>query len=424
MVKIRKAYELGKFLGEQVLIRGWVSEIDESKRHMIIRDGTGYTRVVFDPDVYKGVPKVGRESIVLIEGIVLNVKDKNPLLNASSLKPLKFSVDYPPQELSEPENRHLYITNPKIIAINNIKNTVIKTIREYFDEKGYREIPFPTAITKIAPENPLTRFDIRFHDHLAYLTQSTKPYLEVAMKMYEKVWTLAHTYRKEKIISRKHLSEFTTIDIQEAFSDSEYMMNLLEDMFCVSVNTVVEENTQELETLERDISKLRVKPPLRKIGYEKARNIINRAYKTEKDKDLKMEWGRRFDSNEEDMLTAHYPFPFFVYGFPETSTPFYIKPDQENPKLSRFFGLYAHIAGNIATGGEVIDDYETIRERMIELRFPHEFWSWYADLRRSGYPENSTAGIGLERMLMYLTGSKNITDMVLFPRVYGQSPVP
>ncbi len=429
MLETYKAREIltGEYEGKQVLVRGWVYRIihRDGTISWVIRDGTGFIQAKIDKELYNKASKIGRESAVKIGGTVFS-KNKTPQIRISSLEVLSPSENYPsPEEISKLENRHLQVREQKKRATIIIMNTAVNAIRDYLNKEGFTEI-FPSTITKMAAEDPTTLFGLRYFDQTAYLSQTVQPYLEALLPSLEKVWSLVPTYRKEEKASRKHLSEFWTVEIQQAYSNLDDTIRLNEELFSETVRTVADVNSKELETLGRDLSTLYVKPPLKRITYDEAIKILDEAQKIEieRGKKFKVEWGRGFDLYEEDILCEVFGVPFFVTGYPVRARPFYMKPDPERANITKSFDLFAPISGEVATGSEVITDYELLRDRIIKKELPPLAYKWYVDLRKFGVVERSGLGMGLERALMYITGLPDIKDVSLFPRVYGESPIP
>ncbi len=431
LYKVREILEGEYKPGEDVAVKGWISEINKDNWTMIIRDGTGLIRVSFNhPKYTEPFPEAGRESVVLIQGAV-NPKEKPPLINASYHDLLKPSVDYPsPEEISLPKNRHLRIRYPEMRAKIKIWNTAEDAIRVYLKERGFEKIPTP-SITTMAAENPFTLFPITYFDYYAHLAQTGKPYLDAAVPQFENVWSFVPTFRKEQIKSRRHLSEFRTVEILQANSSYKDMMRLTEDLFLKTIRTVADERPKELEILERDSSVLKRdiqvppdEPLFMELTYNEAMASLKKAYKKQKKEGFEMESGRRFTQAEEDMLCDVTGAPFFVRDFPSRIRSFYIEPHPKNPELSKSFDLIAPISGELATGGQMITDYELLKERITEHGFLRPYYNWFLDLRKFGEVETSFVGIGFERLLMHITGSENITDVSPFPRTYGENPIP
>ena len=418
----------GQYEKPQVSIKGWVYHITNENGNIswIIRDRTGFIQVILDKEQlsekYTQVFNIRRESAVRINGTVL--QDNPPKIKANYLDVLSLSQDYPPlEEISKSEYRYLQLREPKKRATTIIMDTAANVIRAYLKDKGFTEL-FPPTITRMAAEDASTLFDLMYFEEPAHLIQTTQLYLEANLPVFENVFSLIPTYRKEKEKSSKHLSEFYTVEVQQAFATSDDMMELLEDLFVTTVKTITEVNPEELKTLGRDPSKFELNTPFRRFTYDESIEILNKASRIEKGEEVKVDWKKGFSSYQKSILSESGVQPFSITDFPVTARTIFMKPDSQKSDIAKSFDLIAPISEEVASGGEIITDHDLLLERIKHKELPIARYKWYLDLMKHGVVEHAGFGAGLERLLMYPTGLTSIRDVSLFPRFYGESPEP
>src|SRR3954451_10634138 len=167
------------------------------------------------------------------------------------------------------EHRHLWLRSSRQTVILQVRHTVEKAIRDYFDEGGFTLVDAP-IFTPAACEGTSTLFEVPYFDlGKAYLTQSGQLYMEAAAMALGKVYSFGPTFRAEKSKTRRHLIEFWMLEPEMAFATLDDVMALEEDMLEHVVGRVLEERKEELKTIGRDISKLeKIEPPFPRISYD------------------------------------------------------------------------------------------------------------------------------------------------------------
>ena len=234
---------IGKYLGQEVTIQGWVyNHTHKGKLHFImLRDGTGIIQAVVFRDTvgeaaFDASLQLSLESSVTITGTVS--EDKRAKggfeLQAKELTILQIAPEYPisPKEHGIDflmENRHLWLRSTLQHAIMKVRHEVIKACRDYFDELGFTLIDAP-IFTPAACEGTTTLFETNYFDSKAYLTQSGQLYMEAAAMAFGKVYCFGPTFRAEKSKTRRHLTEFWMIEPEMAFCDLEQDMQVAEGL--------------------------------------------------------------------------------------------------------------------------------------------------------------------------------------------------
>ncbi len=220
------------------------------------------------------------------------------------------------------------------------------------------------------------------------------------------------TFRAEKSKTRRHLTEFWMLEPEVAFLDLDGTMDLMEDMICYLVNRILEKRQPELETLERDIAKLKaVKKPFPRITYREALEILKNAGKI-------VEFGDDFGGDEETVISQAFNTPVMIHRFPAKIKAFYMKRAPENSELALGVDMIAPEGyGEIIGGGQREDDLAILEQRIKEFNLPRDAYSWYLDLRRFGSFPHSGFGLGLERTVAWICGLKHVRETIPFPRL-------
>ena len=250
--------KLKDHIGEEVTLKGWLYNSRSSGKLVFpqLRDGTGIVQcVVFkgnvSEEVFEQAKSLGQESSIIVHGTVkeddrstigveIDVKDLEVVQNAS---------DYPitPKEHGTEflmDNRHLWIRSKKQHAVLRVRHTVIKAVRDFFDEKGFILADTP-IFTPAACEGTTTLFEVDyFGDDKAYLTQSGQLYNEATAAAFGKSYAFGPTFRAEKSKTRRHLTEFWMVEPEVAYATYEDMMDLGEEMILYIVKNVLLETTR------------------------------------------------------------------------------------------------------------------------------------------------------------------------------------
>jgi asparaginyl-tRNA synthetase len=351
---------LGQFEGQDVIIKGWLyNKRSSGKLHFLqIRDGSAEVQaVVFKGDVsdemFDAADKITQESSVEILGTVKK-HDRSKLgyeLSVKEVKVIGESVDYPitPKEHGVDflmKNRHLWLRSPRQRAIMVIRNRIIKSVRDFFNNKDFMLVDAP-IFTPAACEGTTNLFETDYFDQKAYLSQSGQLYMEAAAMAYGNVYCFGPTFRAEKSKTRRHLTEFWMVEPEMAFCNIEQDMDMAEEFVEYIVQQVVEHCKDELETLERDVSKLEnIKRPFPRISYDEAIEILHK-------KGNDTPWGEDFGGDEETLISQEFDRPVMIHRYPMECKAFYMKQDEQNPKVAKCVDMIAPEGyGEIIGGGQ------------------------------------------------------------------------
>jgi len=417
--------DISNFKDKEVEIRGWVFNKRSSGkvRFLLIRDGTGLIQgTIFsskkDDLLFKKFDTLTQESSLIVRGLVK--EDKRAPggfeLTIKDVEILQIADEYPitPKAHSTPflmEHRHLWLRSQKQHAILQIRTELIKTIRDFFDDRGFRLMDTP-ILTPSACEGTTTLFETDYFDQKAFLSQSGQLYNEATAMAFGKVYCFGPTFRAEKSKTRKHLIEFWMVEPEVAFATLEDITELGEDLVVYIMERILEQNKKELEVLERDTKPLeRIKKPFPRLTYDEAQKML-------KKKGSKMEWGDDFGAPEEALISEIFDLPVCITRFPAKIKAFYMQPDEKRPELVLGVDMLASEGyGEIIGGGQRIHDLDLLEKKIKEFKLSREDYEWYLDLRKYGSVPHSGFGLGIERMLSWICKINHIRETIPFPRL-------
>ncbi len=405
--------------GSVVELKGWIANKSSmgSLIFITLRDGSSYIQLVgkknfTDKESLEKMEKVTIESAVSIKGKLRIdprapngrevIIDKFDIIALAEEWPITKSVIRSSRFLYD--NRHLSIRGKKASSILKIRSEFITASIEFFIKQGFTLITAPT-IVGTAVEGGATLFDVDYFGKKAYLTQSAQLYEEAAICSFGKVFTVQPAFRAEKSKTAKHLTEFIMIEAEVAFNTQEDNLRLQEDMLNYVASKIVENRSYELSLLERRFEV--PEKPFPRISYDEAREISIKH-------GIEFEWGEDIPSEAEKIISKQFDKPFFITGYPVSARSFYHKANG-NITLSADM-IAPNGFGEIASGGQRIDDYNTLLARIREHNLPIESFRWYLDLRRYGMPPHAGFGIGVERSIRWICNLKHIRAASLFPR--------
>jgi len=430
--------EAEEHLGEIITLAGWVSRTRDLKkiRFIVLRDRTGEMQVVVKPDSKEMFElPLGREDVIAVTGKAVRsnvanaglefVPDSIDVVNKSE-QPLP--VDILENKKSDLDTRLNYrfldFRSPTSNAIFTIQNTLVTAFRGYLTGNGYMEFQ-PPCIIGSASEGGADLFAIPYFDKMAFLAQSPQLYKQMCAISFEKVFTITPIWRAEKFNTPTHLNEVRQMDIEQAFSNDETVMRVLERVLAHMLKETKEKAAEQLELLGREL----VVPelPLRRVTYTEAIEMLQGEGET-------ILWGDDFTKTQEKLLTELVgQEAFFLKDWPGAQKAFYAMPyNKENEADAKYLEA---TYGNVEMGDKIVRAFDclysgieissgTMRIHLPELlaeriRYkglnPDNF-EYYIGAFRYGAPPHAGWSIGMERITMTVTGQDNIRECCMFPR--------
>jgi aspartyl-tRNA synthetase len=405
-------------VGQQVRVGGWIEDIRDIGRlaFVTIRDVTGLCQVIVTGGNLQSALQAARQSAVTVTGIVQESKARDfPV----ELKVSEFTVltealhPLPIDPTGRVESaidkrldaRALDLRNPRVAAIFRLRSAGLKIIRDALTSQGFIEVTTPKIIGSASEGGAnLFAFDY-FGKRKAYLAQSPQLYKEQLMVGLDRVFEIGPYFRAENSHTVRHLSEFTSIDIEAAFLDYEDVMDILEKVVRKVATELHEKHRADLQAADS-----------KEISVSKIDRLTYGQCLEELAKDgEKLQFGDDLSDSALRRLGELHPGFYFITDWPLKLKPFYIHGKEGNPQLSKSFDLqYSYL--ELASGGRRLHDPTTLRSRLLEQGLNPTSFEDHLKVFDWGMPPHSGWGLGYDRLMMVLTASQNVRDVVLYPR--------
>lgn len=421
--------ESPKYNEQEVTIGVWLANKRSSGKiaFLQLRDGTGFMQGVVvkndvSEEIFQTAKNLNQETSLYVTGkIVEDSRSKFGYeMQVSNIEVISEAHDYPitPKEHGTEflmDHRHLWLRSRKQHAIMKVRNEIIRSTYEFFNENGFVKVD-PPILTGSSAEGTTELFHTEYFGEEAYLSQSGQLYLEAAAMALGKVFSFGPTFRAEKSKTRRHLIEFWMIEPEMAFVEHEESLEIQENYVAFVAQSVLKNCQLELDVLERDTSKLEnIKAPFPRISYDEAIELLK-----EKGFD-DIEWGDDFGAPHETAIANNFDKPVFIINYPKDIKSFYMKPHPERDDVVLCADLIAPEGyGEIIGGSQRIDDLELMQQRYEEHGLTGPAYEWYLELTKYGSVPHSGFGLGLERTVAWLTGVEHIRETIPFPRLINR----
>jgi aspartyl-tRNA synthetase len=409
--------------GAEVTLFGWVQEIRDlgGIRFVILQDREGTIQVTVPkkkvtPEVLSksdalqkrysiGVKGTVKKTSMSPRGFEVLPKEIKILGTATLQLPIDITGKTPANIEARLDARALDLSQEPNIAAFKIQHSAVEAIRGFLFEKGFLEVHTPRIIAS-ATEGGAELFAVDYFGEKAFLAQSPQLYKEQLVMSLEKVFEVGPFFRAEESRTRRHLSEFVSVDIEQAFADAETVMALLENLVQHTCKAVKENCSKDLEVLKH---KLRVpEVPFKRLTYDEVLSDL-------KKEGVEVPWGEDIPTEAFRVLGKLYPTFYFITDWPTHSKAFYIKPRDDNPDLCEGFDLMWRWV-ELVSGGTRISEKDLLVSRLKEKGLKPEAFKYHLQAFDYGMPPHAGWAIGLERLTMMLTGKKNIREVTFYPR--------
>jgi aspartyl-tRNA synthetase len=406
--------------GTQVTVMGWVLTIRGHGNISFgtIRDKNGDLSIVAKkgdcPDeIREKISSLKAHSSIAITG---NVKASEKAPSGFEIIPTELRVfsdveKIPPFEPTVKtvknidtrlEVRPIDLRRDVLQHIFKTRSLVLKSIRDYFGNQNFVEINTPKMIAT-ATEGGAALFPIFYYNKEAFLAQSPQLYKEQLTMSFEKVFEIAPIFRAEPSRTNRHLAEAISIDLEEAFVDYNDVMNRIEEIIKVSIQTA---NDYAKDNPDSGFPEIIVPETIPRYTYDELVDKMQKA-------GAKTEWGDDlYPSNLKKIGLDGF---YFITDWPLAPKPFYVKDSKSNPKVSESFDLmYGDL--ELSSGSTRIEKRNELAERMKNKGMKTDAFEYHLGAFDYGVPPHAGCGIGLERLIMVLTGTENIRDTTFYPR--------
>lgn len=436
------------YIGKTVQVSGWVKNFRESKTtsFLEINDGSTFKSLQIviqktentkiNADTMDGVMHLG--VAVLVSGVVVsayhNADDAE--INAEKITIIgDCASDYPIQKKKTSLEflrtiPHLRMRTNTFMAMFRVRNALSMAIHHFFQEQGYFYIHTP-LITGGDAEGAGESFQVVAPDYQgdffgapASLTVSGQLEAEEAAMALGRVYTFGPTFRAENSNTTRHVAEFWMIEAEAAFTNLDGIIDVARDMIKSIIREVLKTCPDEMAFFDNFyenglVEKLQqvADNAFAQVDYTEAIEILQKSGKTF---NYPVQWGMDLQTEHERYLTDEYfQKPVFVVNYPRDVKAFYMKQNADGKTVAATDLLVPGV-GEIIGCSEREADYDKLVAAMQARKMNLDNYHNYLDLRHYGSVPHSGFGLGLERMLMYLTGITNIRDTQLHPRAVGE----
>ena len=428
MIQIRTS-DVRAHIGENVRVHGWLNSVRRlgGISFAVVRDGWGTIQAVSESESWLAPlteAGAGVESVVVIDGTVVasqqapgGVELQNPVLEV--VTPV---VEAPPLTLSKRELKanlttlldHAVVSNrhPTRQAIFRLASSVMFGFRRTLTELGFTEIQTPKVVES-ATESGANVFKLDYFGRPAYLAQSPQFYKQIMVGVFERVFEVGPVFRAEPHDTTRHINEYVSLDAEMGFIEDHFtVMAVLRDVVDGMFGAIREHNQLDLQLLNAQLPSVPNQIP--HIHFSDAQELILRLHNVDvrhepdlspQDERWLCEWA----------LEEHGSEFLFVTGYPMRKRPFYTHPDPSRPEYSNSFDLLFR-GLEMVTGGQRLHLYRDYLAALSRANLPLEPFESYLEAFRYGMPPHGGFAIGLERVVMLLTGLPTVKLSTLFPR--------
>ncbi|HAT43834.1 MAG TPA: aspartate--tRNA(Asn) ligase [Ktedonobacter sp.] len=421
--------EVSAHVGERVRIAGWLHSLRRlgGVSFLVIRDGWGIVQVVAETEAELGPLQDGAsgvESIVAVEGVVVSEAQApgGIELHQPRIEVMVPVTEVPPVSLNKRKISaslgtlldHAVVTNRHLArrAVLRLAAGAMAGFRSTLSDRGFTEIQTP-KIVAAATESGANVFTLDYFGRPAFLAQSPQFYKQNMVGVFERVFEVGPVFRAEPHDTTRHINEYVSLDAEFGFIENHFtVMALLRDVIAGILTEFHEQYAAELEILRVRMPEVPEKIP--HIFFPEAQELIFRRFKTDVrgEPDLSPQDERWLGEWAQQEFGSDF---LFVTGYPMRKRPFYTHPDPEHPDYSNSFDLLFR-GTELVTGGQRLHLYSDYVEALERAHLPIEPFEAYLEAFKYGMPPHGGFAIGLERLLMQLTGVGNVRLTTTFPR--------
>jgi asparaginyl-tRNA synthetase len=419
---IRRVFETDA-VGRTVRLRGWVLRGRSSGGILfqVLRDRTGVVQVTTKRDVigdeaFDKAEHVQSEGAIALEGTV--AEDKRAPggreIRVQRLDVIHAGEAFPIfQEQTEEfrlDKRHLVIRSQSHVATFRVKAELLRGIRAFLEMEEVLEVT-PPIITGNAAEGGAEAFEFDYFGRPGFLAQTAQLYLEAMLFPHERVYAVTPSFRAEKSRTSRHLTEYTHLEVELAWSDLDDLMAFEERMIVDALGELARRRPAELRQLGREPEELlALKAPFPRLTYSEALDRLQA-------QGFPVRWGSDLGTAEERALTLTERSPIFLTHFPVELKAFYMLRSPKDDRTVEAADLLAPEGYGEMIGGSAREtDLGHLVERLRQTGADPASYEWYLDLRRHGSVPHAGFGLGIERLVRWVLRHEHIRETTPFPR--------
>lgn len=316
------------------------------------------------------------------------------------------------EEIEKIEKRHLYFSQEQTKMALKVQSEACFYLNKFLRSKGFVELrpPIISSCTDTGIRGAGTAI-IDFYGRPYKVTISMILHKELAITAFDKIFSFSPNIRLEpleSIATKRHLAEFTQLDLEAAYYNRDDVIFLAEEMLCYCISRLKKECKDALSYFRQKLRK--PKRPFKKITYAKAFYVLS-------SEGLEFAYGSEIPWDGEKLLSKIFGGFFWITDYPLGSRGFYEK--QNCDALVDFDLIYPEDYGEAISGSEREHDAKKVMQKMREASLNPEDFKWYLEILKKGVPPSSGFGIGIERFTRYLCGLEAVWHAAAFPKVPG-----
>lgn len=424
-----RTVEVAAHVGEEVHLQGWLHTVRRlgGVMFVVLRDGWGMVQAVTESEDDLGrvqTEELQPETVIALTGTVV----------ASAQAPGGVELHRPRIEVITPVREpapvlinkreikaqlpvlldHAVVTNrhPTRQAIFRMSAGVMAAFREHLTGRGFTEIQTPKIVAS-ATESGANVFAIDYFGRLAYLAQSPQFYKQIMVGVFERVFEVGPVFRAEPHDTTRHINQYVSLDVEFGFIENHFtVMALLRDVLAHVFASLETNHTAALKLVGAALPQVPASVP--HIHFADAKELVFKLHGVDErqEPDLSPQEERWLG----EWAQLEYGSDFlFVSGYPMVKRPFYTHPDPARPAYSNSFDLLFR-GLELVTGGQRLHRHEEYLAALAARNLSVEPFASYLETFQFGMPPHGGFAIGLERLLMQLTGAPNLRLTTLFPR--------
>ncbi|KAF5869237.1 putative asparaginyl-trna synthetase protein [Botrytis fragariae] len=440
---MRKDIELGEGekKGTRVKVSGRIHRLREQKQATFITlvDGYGHLQCILQGDLTKTY-----DALTFAQGTSLTLygEMRKVLAGQSAPDDRELIVDYykvigtspsdadaitnkishqqDQWESSMLDNRHLVLRGDTASSVMKVRSAV-----EWAFAKAYKEMYFtkisPPAFVQTQVEGGSTLFELDYYGEKTYLTQSSQLYLETGIPSLGNVYCIEKSFRAEKSLTRRHLSEYTHVEAELDFIDFDDLLDHLEEMISTVISTIMAD--PEIAGYIKELNPEFQAParPFKRMRYSDAIDWLNA-----QDPPILNEegnphvFGDDIAEAAERRMTDIINLPILLTHFPVEIKAFYMKKDPQDPRVTESVDVLMPGVGEIVGGSMRMEGYEELMAAYEREGISPKEYYWYTEQRKYGTSPHGGYGLGLERFIAWICKQHSVRTCCLYPRFMGR----
>ncbi|PHH54332.1 Asparagine--tRNA ligase, cytoplasmic [Ceratocystis fimbriata CBS 114723] len=318
------------------------------------------------------------------------------------------------------DNRHLVLRGDNAASIMKLRAAV-----EWAFVKAYRDLEItkvsPPALVQTQCEGGATLFSLPYYEEQAYLTQSSQLYLETVLPSLGSVYCIEKSFRAEKSLTRRHLSEYTHVEAELDFITFEDMLNHIEDIISRIIDTVLADPVAKAALQELNPDFVKPSMPFLRMKYTDAIDWLNAQDPPILNEEGKPHvFGDDIAEAAERRMTDIINRPIFLTHFPVEIKAFYMKKDPQDLRVTESVDVLMPGVGEIVGGSMRMEGYNELLAAYEKQGIPAKDYYWYTDQRKYGTSPHGGYGLGLERFLAWMANQHTVRTTCLYPRFMGR----